>query len=439
MARLLLKGGRLIDPELDRDKVGDLLIENGKIAAVGEGLSVDGVEVIDCTGKIVTPGLFDMHVHLREPGEEYKETIASGSAAAAHGGFTGIAAMPNTKPPLDNGAKLRFVVERAKEQAAVKVYPMGAITKGLKGETLAEMADMKAEGAVAFTDDGKGIQNPLIMRRALEYAKVLGSVLALHEEDELLLDGGCVNEGLISTRLGLPGSPALAEALPIMRDIELAKLTGGRIHVMHVSTKLSVEAIRRAKAEGVNITAEVTPHHLVLTEDDLDNGYNTNFKMNPPLRSEEDRQALIAGLLDGTLDVIASDHAPHAPQEKQLEFELARYGTTGLETMLPVLLDRLVTSGILDYTTLLRALTQAPRAILGLTPVRLEEGCAADVTVIDPACTVNVTEDWFVSKAKNSAFLGQTYTGCATEAVVDGKLVLRAGGLCGSALIAAQL
>ena len=438
---LLLKGGRVVDPAIETDTVCDVLIEDGVFKEVAEVIEAPaGAQVIDCAGMIVVPGLFDLHVHLREPGYEYKETIATGTAAAAHGGFSAVAAMPNTNPVIDDGAAVRFIVDRAAETAAVKVYPIGAITKGEKGETLAEMADMKAEGACAFSDDGRGIQNPLMMRRALEYAKALGAVLLLHEEEEALLDGGCINEGLASTRLGLPGSPGLAESLPIMRDIEIARYVGAApLHFCHVSTKESVEAIRRAKAAGLPVTAEATPHHLLLTEDALDASYNTNFKMNPPLRTEKDRRAVLEGLLDGTIDAIASDHAPHAPQEKQLEFELAANGTVGLETALPLIVDRLVRPGIMSWAQLVRAFARRPREILGLPVITFVPGQAAEVTVIDPEAEVTVTPEWLVGRSKNSAFLGESLKGAAREVIVDGELVLEGGKLVGRGAAAAEL
>ncbi|MCL2881453.1 MAG: dihydroorotase [Coriobacteriia bacterium] len=438
---LLLKGGRVVDPAIEMDAVLDVLIEDGVFKEVAQAIEApQGAKIIDCTSMIVTPGLFDLHVHLREPGQEYKETIASGTAAAAHGGFTAVAAMPNTKPVIDDGAAVRFIADRAKETAAVKVYPLGAITKGEKGESLAEMADMKAEGALAFSDDGRGVQNPLMMRRALEYAQVLGTPLLLHEEDEALLAGGCINEGLASTRLGLPGSPDLCESLPIMRDIEIARYVGeAPLHFCHVSTKESVEAIRRAKAAGLPVSAEATPHHLLLTEDALDASYNTNLKMNPPLRTEEDRQAVLDGLLDGTIDCIASDHAPHAPQEKQLEFELAANGTVGLETTLSLIVDKLVRPGTMSWAQFVRACARRPREILGLPIVKFEPGEAADVTVIDPEAEITVTTDWLVGKSKNSAFLGEKLKGAAREVIVDGELVLEAGTLVGRGKMAAEL
>ncbi|MCL2324608.1 MAG: dihydroorotase [Actinomycetia bacterium] len=431
--KLLLKGGRVVDPAIEMDDVLDVLIEDGVFLEVAKSVEAPkGAKVIDCEGMIVTPGLLDLHTHLREPGSEYKETIATGTAAAAHGGFSAVAAMPNTKPVIDDGAAVRALLERAADTAAVQVYAIGAITKGQQGTSLAEMADMAKMGALAFSDDGRGIQDPLMMRRALEYAKVLGKPLFLHEEEEALLDGGCINEGLASTRLGIAGAPALCEYLPIQRDIEIARFVGDApIHFCHISTKEAVEAIRAAKAAGLPVTAEVTPHHLFLTEDDLGPDYNTNLKMNPPLRTEADRQALIEGLLDGTIDAIATDHAPHAPQEKQLEFELAANGTVGLETALPLVLTHLVAPGIMSWAQLVRAFARRTREILGLPIIIFEAGEPAEVTVIDPGAEVTVSPEWLVGKSKNSAFLGQTLTGAAREVYARGELVLEGGKLVG--------
>jgi dihydroorotase len=435
MSRLLLKGARLVDPQVRKagkglDGPGDILIEAGRIAGVDTNIEADNAETLDLSGKVIIPGPVDMHVHLREPGFEYKETIASGTRAAAHGGFVGVGAIANTDPVVDEGASVRFVLDRARTSALVHVYAYGALTKGLAGRQLAEMADMVAAGAVAFTDDGHGVQNSLLMRRALEYALVFDKTVIAHSEDELLADGGVVNEGLVSTRLGLPGQPALAEALAVGRDIELARLTGARLHIAHVSTAASVALIRAAKQTGdVRLTAEATPHHLLLNEDALDLRYNTNLKMNPPLRSEADRQAVLAAFLDGTIDVLATDHAPHAPQEKELEFELAAFGTTGLETALPLMLDRLVARKQLGWATLVERMSIAPRRILGLDALSLKKGPVADLCVIDPKRSIKVSRDWLVGKSKNSAFLGERLTGTATELLIDGRLVLEDGAI----------
>jgi dihydroorotase len=408
-----------------------VLVCDDVIAAVGtDGVSEvnRNVEVLDCTGKTLVPGLVDMHVHLREPGFEYRETIESGTRAAAHGGFTAVVAMPNTEPTADEGAMIKFVREKAADTGVVRVYPLGALTRGLHGEQLAEMHDMLKAGAIAFSDDGRGIQNPQLMRRAFEYACVFDAPVITHCEDEQLVDGGVVNEGLVSTRLGLAGQPTLAEALMVARDIELARLTGARLHIAHVSCAESVELIRVAKAAGdVRISAEVTPHHLFLSEDALDERYDTNLKMNPPLRSEKDRQTVLEAFIDGTIDALATDHAPHAPQEKELEFELANFGTTGLETALSLVLTHLIAPGLLDWTTLVERMSAMPRRILKLEPVQVKPGCVADLTIIDPKATVTVTKDWLAGKSKNSAFLGAELRGTASDVMVGGKLVLRDG------------
>jgi dihydroorotase len=432
---LLLKGARLVDPRVEYagaplDGVYEVLANDGVIVEVGEGLAAEGAKVVDLSGKVLIPGPVDLHVHLREPGQEYKETIASGTRAAAHGGFTGVGAIANTDPVVDEGATVRFVLDKAAATGKVRVYPYGALTKGLEGKQLAEIADMIESGAVAFTDDGRGVQNALLLRRALEYLRVFDGLAISHAEDENLVDGGVVNEGLVSTRLGLAGQPDLAESLAIARDVELARLTGTRLHIAHVSTAASVKVIREAKERGdVRLTAEVTPHHLFLNEDALDEHYNTNLKMNPPLRTEADRQAVLAAFLDGTIDTLATDHAPHAPQEKELEFELAKFGTVGLETALPLVLTNLVADGTLDWPVLVERLSHAPRRILGLEPVTLEKGSVADLTVIDPEAEVEVTKEWLVGKSKNSAFLGASLKGKATEVLVDGEFVLKDGDI----------
>ena len=358
---LLLKNGRVIDPSVGLDAVCDVVIRDGRIVEIGEDLSIPKGITVECAEKIVVPGLVDVHTHLREPGYEYKEDVESGTRAAAHGGFTAVCAMPNTNPVCDEGAAVRFLVERAAERGRVRVHPIGALTVGLKGEALAELGDMVAEGAVAFSDDGKGVQDAGTMRRVMDYAKTFGTTVVSHCEDEALVGKGVVNEGAVSTRLGMAGWPAAGEEIAVARDIALAELTGCRLHLAHVSTAGALELVRAAKERGAAVTCEVTPHHLFLTEDDLSAEYDTNFKMNPPLRTEADRSALVAGLVDGTVDCIATDHAPHAPHEKALEFELAPFGTTGLETALPLVITNLIARGLLDWADLVRLMAHGPR------------------------------------------------------------------------------
>ncbi len=423
---LLLKGGRVVDAAAELDAVLDVLIEGGVIAGVGEELEAPGAEVIDCAEKVILPGLADIHVHLREPGQEYKETIASGTRAAAHGGFTAVACMPNTKPICDSGSKVRFIVERAAAEGAVRVYPIGAITAGQAGEQLAEIGDMTAEGAVAFSDDGHGVQSAGMTRVAMDYIKRFGAPLIAHCEDESLAGEGVVNEGEVSTRMGLPGIPAAAEETMVARDIALAEITGCRLHLAHLSTARSLELVREAKARGLAVTCEVTPHHLFLDEDDL-TSYDTNLKMNPPLRTAADREALVAGLLDGTVDCIATDHAPHAVHEKELEFELAPNGTTGLETALSLVNTHLVATGTLEWSAVTRLMCHNPRAAANLPEMRLEAGFPADITIVDPEARVEVSAEWFVSKSRNSAFLGQSLLGRASDVLVGGRWVVRKG------------
>ena len=423
---LLLKGGRVVDAAAGIDMVADVIVKDGVITAVGTDLKLEKGETVDCTEKVILPGLADVHVHLREPGQEYKETIASGTRAAAHGGFTAVACMPNTNPISDSGSKVRFIVERAAAEGAVRVYPIGAITKGLAGEQLAEIGDMLAEGAVAFSDDGKGVQSAGMTRVAMDYIKRFDATLVAHCEDESLAGTGVVHEGVVSTRMGLPGIPALAEETMVARDIALAELTGCRLHLAHLSTAGSLSLVREAKARGVRVTCEVTPHHLFLDEDAL-RAYDTNLKMNPPLRTAADREALVAGLLDGTVDCIATDHAPHAPHEKELEFELAPFGTTGLETALPLVNTNLVSHGTLGWSEVTRLMCHGPREALGLPEVRLEAGFPADITIVDPEARVEVTAEWFVSKSRNSAFLGSSLLGRASDVLVGGAWALRNG------------
>lgn len=423
---LLLKNGRVVDPSAGLDQVADIVIRDGVIVQIGRDLTIPKGETLDVSEKVILPGLVDLHTHLREPGREDEESVASGTAAAAHGGFTAVCAMPNTSPVCDNGSKVRFLVERAAAEGCVRVYPIGAITKAQEGQTLAEIGDMLTEGAVAFSDDGRGVQSARMTRVAMDYLKAFDTVLVSHCEEESLSRGGVVNEGVVSTRMGLPGWPAAAEEIMVARDIRLAELTGCRLHVAHLSTAGSLELVRQAKARGVRVTCEVTPHHLFLDEDAIV-GYDTNLKMNPPLRTAEDRAALIEGLVDGTIDAIATDHAPHAPHEKELEFELAPFGTTGLETALPLVTTHLVATEKLGWGDVARLMSHGPREAFSLPAVRLEAGAVADLTIVDPEARVEVSAEWFASKSRNSAFLGHRLLGRASEVLVGGYFALKGG------------
>lgn len=418
---LILKGVRAVDPQVDLDSVCDVLIEDGKIAQIGENLSVQGAEVRDMTGKVLVPGLVDIHVHLREPGYEFKEDIHSGTRAAAHGGFTAVCAMPNTLPVTDTALAVEYTKARAKEVGACRVYISGACTKGLKGESLAEMGDMAAHGAVAFTDDGRGVQGAGMMRRVMDYAAQFNRVVMSHCQDEDLVGTGQVNEGVVSTRLGVAGWPAEGEELQIQRDIALSRLTGCPLHIQHISTERGLNAVRAAKAEGLKVTCEVTPHHLFLNEDMIGVDYNTNFKVNPPLRTKSDCKALIEGVVDGSVDVIVTDHAPHAAYEKDREFELAPFGMTGIETSVGLILTNLVNPGVITWQRMVELMAVAPREILRVEPVTLAVGSVADVTIIDPNLAWTVTEQDFQSKATNSAFIGANLIGRATDVYVAGQ------------------
>ena len=418
---LILKGVRAVDPQVDLDSVCDVLIEDGKIAQIGENLSVPGAEVRDMTGKVLVPGLVDIHVHLREPGYEFKEDIHSGTRAAAHGGFTAVCAMPNTLPVTDTALAVEYTRARAKEVGACRVYISGACTKGLKGESLAEMGDMAAHGAVAFTDDGRGVQGAGMMRRVMDYAAQFNRVVMSHCQDEDLVGTGQVNEGVVSTRLGVAGWPAEGEELQIQRDIALSRLTGCPLHIQHISTERGLNAVRAAKTEGLKVTCEVTPHHLFLNEDMIGVDYNTNFKVNPPLRTKSDCKALIEGVVDGSVDVIVTDHAPHAAYEKDREFELAPFGMTGIETSVGLILTNLVNPGVITWQRMVELMAVAPREILRVEPVTLAVGSVADVTIIDPNLAWTVTEQDFQSKATNSAFIGANLIGRATDVYVAGQ------------------
>ncbi len=426
---VLITGGRVIDPSRGIDQFLDLLVRDGVIAALDERLAAPkGAEVVDASGLVVAPGFVDLHTHLREPGFEYKETIATGTAAAAAGGFTTVCAMANTDPVIDDAPTAAFVVRRARETGRVNVYPIGAVSKGLKGVELAEIGYMKAEGIVAVSDDGKPIANANLMRRALEYASMFDLPIIVHEEDPALVAGGVMNEGWAATRLGLAGWPSVAESTMVARDVQLAALTKARIHVAHVSTRVSLTEIRRARTEGVRVSCEVTPHHLTLVDEEVArSGYDTRFKMNPPLRSEEERVALVQGLLDGTIDCIATDHAPHHADEKALEFADAPFGVTGLETALPVLLDAFVATKMLPLGRLVGLLSTAPAKLLGLPAGTLAPGGAADLVLFSLTKPTVVTAGGFRSRSANSPWIGRTLKGRVERTFVSGREVYRVG------------
>lgn len=424
---LLIRGGRVIDPASRLDARVDILVENGRITQIGDGLKAKAAEVLDATGCVVTPGFIDIHTHLREPGREDKETIATGAQAAAAGGFTAVCAMPNTTPVNDNASTTRFIIETAKREAVVRVYPIGAITRGSKGEELSEYGDLKAAGCIAISDDGRPVQNARVMRRALEYARTFGLPVIDHCEDLDLSKGGAMNEGPVSVALGIPSAPHVSETIMVERDVLLAEYTGSHVHIAHISTAAAVDAVRRGKARGVRVTAEATPHHLVLTDEAVrEHDYDPVTKMNPPLRSEEDRKAVIAGLLDGTIDAIATDHAPHTTEEKICEFDCAAFGIVGLETAFALCHDGLVKTGLLDLTRLVQLLTAGPARALGLPGGTLEKGQPADITIFDPAEVRTVKPESFRGKSRNSPFVARTLTGWPVFTIVDGVVVFRA-------------
>lgn len=427
---LLLKNAHVVDPSVELDGRVDVLVEDDKIAAVGENLSHEGAEVVDLSGKYLVPGLVDMHVHLREPGFEAKGDIESETAAAAKGGFTGVCSMPNTNPVTDNGVVIEHIKSVAAAKGHCRVYPSGAMTRGLKGEIISEMGNMVEHGCVAFTDDGHGIQGAGMLRRAMDYGQMFGKVFMSHCQDNDLVGDGQINEGAVSTRLGLLGWPAEGEELQIMRDIMIAELTGAKLHIQHISTAKGLEMVRAAKAKGLPVTCEATPHHMFLTEDAIDGTYNTCFKVNPPLRTAADAEALIAGVIDGTVDTIATDHAPHSDWEKSREFELAPFGMTGLETALGLVITNLVKTGKITFSHMVELMAIEPRKILGLDQVTIAVGSVADLTVFDADQVWTVSEDDFASHAKNSGFKGVELTGRATDVFVGGKRTLANGVVC---------
>ncbi len=428
---LVLRGGRVVDPAGGVDEVRDILVEDGWIAGVGDAAASDaprGVEVIDCTGLVVAPGLVDLHTHLREPGFEHKETIETGTRAAAIGGYTAVAPMANTEPVADHAGVIHEVRDLAAAAGLCDVFPVGAVTKGLEGESLAEIGEMVEAGVRMFSDDGRCVPSARLLRNAVVYAKAFDDVvIAEHCEDASLAEDGQMHEGFHSYSLGLRGQPAEAEEVIVARDLVIARMTGTRLHICHMSSARSVELVRRAKAEGIRVTAEVTPHHLVFTDDDLIT-YDTNLKVNPPLRSAEDRDALRVGVADGTIDAIATDHAPHAVEEKEAEFDRSPPGTIGLETALASVLTDLVEPGILTLARALEAMSTAPARILGASEHGgpIEPGRRANLVVFDPAAEW-VVEAPFASKSRNSAFLGRTMRGRVVHTVLRGAPTVTSG------------
>lgn len=423
---VVIRGGRVVDPANRRDDIADVLLVDGRIAGVEPRVAApeEALE-IDATDAVVTPGLIDVHVHLREPGQEHKETIATGARAAAAGGFTAICSMPNTDPVIDDPAGIGFVLRQASKARGARVYPLGAISVGQKGEQLAAIGEMVAAGAVGITDDGHPVMDSGLMRMALEYAQAFDVPVADHPEDLGITRSGVMNEGLVSTRLGLRGTPNSAEDVHIVRDLLLAEYTGGRLHLQHVSTAYGVDAIRQAKKRGVWVTAEATPHHLLLIDEAVE-GFNTNAKMNPPLRSSLDREAVLQGLQDGTLDVLATDHAPHHYDEKERTFDDAPFGIVGLETSLGLVYGHLVEPGLIDLSTLVDRMSWAPAKAFGLPGGTLEVGGVADVTVFDPGAEWSVDPKRFLSKSRNTPFGGWKLKGRPLYTIVGGEIVFSA-------------
>lgn len=421
---LLIKNGRVIDPSQGIDEFLDILVVDGLVKELGKGLSAPaGGEEVDASGKYVVPGLIDMHVHLRDPGLEYKEDIISGTRAAAAGGFTSVCCMPNTKPPIDNKSVASYIITKAKSEGLCNVFPVGTITYGMNGERMAEMGELKESGCVAVSDDGRPVASAELMRRSLQYAAGIGIMVISHAEELSLVGEGVMNEGFTSTEIGLKGIPRVAEDIATARDVMLAEYTGTPIHIAHVSTKDSVRIIRDAKARGVKVTCETAPHYFTLTDDAV-RGYNTNAKMNPPLREAADVAAIKEGLKDGTIDCIATDHAPHHLDEKDVEFDVALNGIIGLETSLPLSLA-LVTEGVLSLNQLVEKMSCNPSNILGLCRGSLKAGAIADITVIDPDREWTVEADRLCSKSKNSPFLGWKVKGATACTIVAGKVIFK--------------
>lgn len=422
--KVLIKGGRLVDPSQNLDESADLLVEDGLVSGIGERLTPPGAELVDADGLIVAPGFIDLHVHLREPGDEYKETIASGTAAAVAGGFTAVCSMPNTQPVNDNASVTKFIIEKAREAGLARIFPIGAITRGSEGQELAEMAEMKNAGAVAVSDDGRPVMNGQVMRRALEYSRDHELVVVDHCQDLNLSAGGVMHEGRYSSLLGLNGMSSAAEESHVSRDIMLAELTGARIHIAHISTAGSVDMVREGKKRGVPVTCEVTPHHLALTDAAVA-GFDTNTKMSPPLRSEEDRQALIEAIRDGAIDAIATDHAPHHQDEKMLEYDHAPFGVIGLETALGVALTTLYYSAGVSLSRVVELLTAGPSRAFLLPGGTLRVGAPADITLFDAEREWVVDPSLFKSRSRNTPFAGWKLRGVVAATFVGGRCVYR--------------
>ena len=428
--KLLLKGGRVVDPATSRDGEFDVLVEDGTISRIGKSLPAEGATVFEIArGWIVAPGLVDMHVHLREPGQEHKETMATGVRSAVAGGFTAVACMPNTDPVNDHPGITELILKRGAAAGLARVYPIGAVSIGSRGEQLAELGAQTAAGCVAFTDDGRPVASALLMRRALEYASMLDVAIIDHCEDPSLKGDGVAHEGFHAARLGLRGIPAAAESIMVERDVSLAELTGGRFHVAHMSVRQSLRAVRDGKARGVKVTCEVAPHHFVLTDELLESPvrYDTNVKMNPPLREAADRDAMIEGIVDGSVDVIATDHAPHHADEKLVEFDRAPFGIVGLETCVPLVFDRLVHTGRITIKRAIELLSTHPARILKLPGGSLAEGAPADITVLAPDAQVEISAAALMSKSKNTPFDGWVLKGAAAATIVGGTVVFQRG------------
>lgn len=426
MPDLLIKNGRLIDPANARDEVADILLREGKVAAIGPNLAPDGAQVIDATGKVVSPGFIDIHVHLREPGYESKETIATGTRAAAAGGFTSVVPMANTDPVIDTASDVKFILDRAQAKAVVNVFPIAAVTMEQKGERIVEFGDLVHAGAIGFCDDGRPIMNNEIMRRAMEYCAMFNVPILDHCEDVHLSGDGVMREGAVSTRIGLKGIPPVAEMIHVARDIALAEYTGGSIHLQHISNYRSLQFIERAKERGVRVTCEVTPHHLTLTEDNVAE-YDTNYKMNPPLGTEKDRQALLKALASGTIDCIATDHAPHSQMEKDKVFNEAPFGIIGMETAFPVVFTELVDKGVLSLPQLIEKMTVAPAAIMNLKKGSLSIGADADVTILDPQWEGVLEESILQSRSRNCPYIGWQVKGRVVSTIVGSRMIMNEG------------